>query len=184
MAFIGLPALVLCGTLIAKSEKYWEITGVFWVFCTMLVYFTFVGCTLYHEISSFIEVVKNQYRDVNSVWSATLKAIYLRQLKTYSGTETVTYVRQSSRQFWSASLSASWYRGAVLYNRMSNCYCFRVRYRSKWVLSGRQCPSRRHLVVGAPHTTLNFRIRTDDTRRCLQNSPNYLCGKCVGYTRK
>ena len=92
LAFLGLPVFVLCIALLSKTPRFWEITGVLWSVCAMIMYLLFVVSSLYHEVSSFKEVIQKQYPECTDSWSVVKKAIRLRQLKTFSGTEVVSYV--------------------------------------------------------------------------------------------
>eukprot|EP00977_Amphora_coffeiformis_P011779 scaffold2872_cov193-Amphora_coffeaeformis.AAC.2 len=92
LMFLGLPLFVMCCALLAQTPHWWEITGLLWIVCIMIMYLIFVACTLYHEIQSSREVIQKQYPECNDTYSFIQKAIQLRQRKTFSGVETISYV--------------------------------------------------------------------------------------------
>ncbi|KAI2494973.1 lipase [Fragilaria crotonensis] len=93
-AFIGLPLLVMCGCLLAKSFDWWTITLMTW-FCSVACLFcTYTFTVAYFETQACWNLASSIGVDGQTFWQTCRTDILLHQSSAYSGYKKVRYLAE------------------------------------------------------------------------------------------
>ena len=130
--FIELPLLVMCITLFARLQRWWQITMLFWyscvsvsfaVFCINVVFFEVQGAMNF--LSKRSDLQGKQFLDV------VKECILVRQRASYSGYRTIKYLSRSTFLYashehtispieeWSRQEHIGWWTRITLLSRLS-----------------------------------------------------------------
>jgi hypothetical protein len=125
--FLGLPILVMCLSLLARLDNWWEITSLFWVSCVAGFYFLFATNVIFYEMKACWEVTKNKNQKENESWFNLVKtSILSRQVHMYSGRVTISYLALGTIQ------DAEYTDSASRRNMVDVTYKETMSIRSKW----------------------------------------------------
>jgi hypothetical protein len=95
--FLGLPLIVMCFALLSRTDRWWEFTTLFWFTCVAFFYVLFTINVVVYEMLACWEVTKNKNKKENASWPALIRqSILSRQIHTYSGRRTYSYVAMGS----------------------------------------------------------------------------------------
>lgn len=93
-AFIGLPLLVMCGCLLAKSSDWWTITLMTWFCSVACLYCIFTFAVAYFETQACWNLASSLGVDGQTFWQTCRTDILLHQSSTYSGYKKVRYLAE------------------------------------------------------------------------------------------
>jgi hypothetical protein len=95
--FVLFPLFVMCITLVAQLERWWEITMLFWYSCVSLFFAVFCCNVVFFEIQGAINFLRKRPDMVDQPLVAIIReAILLRQRASYSGYRTRDYLSRST----------------------------------------------------------------------------------------
>lgn len=95
--FLGFPSIVMCLSLLSRSDSWWEITLLFWFSCILAFFCIFCFNVIWYEFKACWEVIRNRYNDDNDGFFHVLRiCILLRQVATYSAKKSITYISYGS----------------------------------------------------------------------------------------
>jgi len=91
--FLGIPILVCCCSLMARTDRWWEYTTLVWFSSVVMFYFLFAANVVIYEMKACWDVTKNKnHKDNDSWWDLITKSIMSRQIHRYSGRLTCTFL--------------------------------------------------------------------------------------------
>jgi len=95
--FLGLPMLVMCFSLLSRSDNWFTITLLFWFSCVLAFFVLFTVNVVWYELKACYEVLRNRYDDDNDGFFHVLaRCVHLRQVARFGGTKTIKYLSYGS----------------------------------------------------------------------------------------
>lgn len=104
LIFLGLPALVMCGTIFIGREDWWEITSLFWLYSIGFFYFIYATTLITTAVYGSFVITKNwrdmaddgQMNDSVSFWETLTQAIETRNHHYLSGLFSFSYITEGA----------------------------------------------------------------------------------------
>ena len=95
--FVELPMLVMCITLFARLERWWQITMLFWYSCVSISFAVFCVNVVFFEVQGAINFLsKRSDLQGKPLWDVLKECILVRQRASYSGYRTKKYLARST----------------------------------------------------------------------------------------